>query len=49
MPGGQYKGCRFLRYSADASINLRALLSKEKADPQLASDLFSKLLGIAPE
>ena len=23
MPGGQYKGCRFLRYSADASINLQ--------------------------
>ncbi len=27
----------------------RALLSKEKADPQLASDLFSKLVGISPE
>ena len=27
----------------------RALLSKEKSDPQLARDLFTKLLGIAPE
>ncbi len=27
----------------------RALLSKERSDPELARDLFTKLLGIAPE
>ncbi len=33
----------------EPALHYRALLSKERSDPQLASDLFTKLLGIAPE